>query len=79
MGAKGGCDLGGGGLHVCGLQDEADVLATHSISSGEAESAAKMSSGKIHYGPSGGYCCKKKRAGGVKITCGGEKKNTTCI
>lgn len=68
------------GLLVWGLQDEADVLATHSISSGEAETAARMSSRKIHYGPRGGYCCCKKikikikGAGGVKITCGEEEK-----
>lgn len=48
-------------MHV----SEADVLATHSC--GEAEIAARMSSRKIYFGPSGGYCC-KKRAGGVKIT-----------
>lgn len=57
------------GLHGSGLHKEADVLATRSVSSGEAETAARMSSRKVHYGPSGGDCCKKKKsAGGVKIT-----------
>lgn len=49
-----------GGLHVSGLQNESDVLATLSISSGQAETAARMRSRKIYYGPNGGYCCKKK-------------------
>lgn len=49
------------GLHVSGLHKEADVLATNSVSSGEAETASRMSSRKVHYGPSGGYCFKKKK------------------
>lgn len=55
-------------MGVSGLQNEEDVLATHSVSSGHEENAVKTSSGATHYGPRGGYRG-RKRAGGEKTTC----------
>lgn len=49
-----------GGLGVSALQNEEDVPAMHSLSSGQEETAVRTSSRTAHYGPRGGIMWWKK-------------------